>query len=109
MRSLATNLRGHVFVCTNKREEGNSRGCCFEKGGMELMTKLKRGSREMGLDDIRVNKSGCLGRCEEGPSCVVYPEGIWYTIPDDEAGINLILNHLAGGGPANELIMGENK
>ena len=103
---MSIELRSHVFVCTNKREEGHHRGCCFEKGALDLMTKLKRASREMGLDDIRVNKSGCLDRCEDGPACVVYPEGVWYTIPEDEDGINLILNHLAGGSPATEFIMG---
>lgn len=102
---MSIELRSHVFVCTNEREQGHHRGCCFEKGALDLMTKLKRSSREMGLDDIRVNKSGCLNRCEDGPACVVYPEGVWYTIPEDEEGISLILNHLAGGSPATEFTM----
>ena len=103
---MSIELRSHVFVCTNERERGHHRGCCFEKGALDLMTMLKRSSRDMGLDDIRVNKSGCLDRCEDGPACVVYPEGVWYTIPENEEGINLILNHLAGGSPATEFIMG---
>ena len=36
-----------------------------------------------GAGKIRVNQSGCLDRCEEGPVCVVYPEGTWYTYVDE--------------------------
>ena len=31
-----------------------------------------------------MNKAGCLDRCENGPVMVVYPEGIWYTMVDQE-------------------------
>ena len=37
--------------------------------------------KEMGLNGagkIRVQRAGCLDRCEEGPTCVVYPDGVWY-------------------------------
>ena len=27
---------------------------------------------------IRVNQSGCLDKCEEGPVMVIYPDGTWY-------------------------------
>jgi (2Fe-2S) ferredoxin len=54
-----------------------------------------------------VNKAGCLDRCEQGVSCVIYPDGIWYTIPDDDAAIARIVEHLAGGKPASEFRMGE--
>jgi len=104
---LSVDLRSHVFVCTNIREEGHSRGCCSGKGSLELMTELKRTSRERGLDDVRINKSGCLNRCEKEPACVVYPDGVWYTIPKDNEGIEMILTHLAGGSPATDLVMGE--
>lgn len=35
--------------------------------------------------DVRINASGCLGRCEEGIACVIYPEQKWLTElrPDD--------------------------
>ena len=56
---------------------------------------------------MRVNKAGCLDNCERGPSCVVYPEGTWYTLPDDEVGLSRILEHLKGGEVANEYLMGD--
>jgi (2Fe-2S) ferredoxin len=69
------------------------------------MTRLKRAARAEGLDDVRVNKSGCLDHCENGPSCVVYPGGTWYTLPDDDEGLGEILNHLKGGEAAQEYTM----
>lgn len=39
----------------------------------------------------RASKSGCLGRCTEGPVCVIYPEGTWYTYID-EADIKEIID-----------------
>jgi len=95
----------HLFVCTNEREHGHSRGCCGTKGSLEIMTRLKRAARKAGLKDVRVNKSGCLDKCERGPSCVVYPEGTWYSLPDDEEGICSILDHIKGGKPSQEHLM----
>tara|TARA_B100000945_G_C20311824_1_gene563201 strand:- start:98 stop:313 length:216 start_codon:yes stop_codon:yes gene_type:complete len=71
------------------------------------MTELKRAARSAGLDDVRVNKSGCLDKCENGPSCVVYPEGIWYSLTDDEEGLLSILDHIKGGTPSENHLMGE--
>ena len=31
-----------------------------------------------------VNKAGCLGRCDNGPVMVVYPEETWYSFIDNE-------------------------
>ena len=56
---------------------------------------------------MRINKAGCLDNCERGPSCVIFPEGTWYTLPDDEAGLSQILEHLKGGEVANEYLMGD--
>jgi len=100
-----TPFRMHVFVCTNQRAEGHPRGCCADKRSLDIMTRLKRAARAEGLDDVRVNKSGCLDHCEKGPSCVIYPEGTWYTLPDDDEGLGKILNHLKGGEAAREYLM----
>ncbi|MGN6703553.1 MAG: (2Fe-2S) ferredoxin domain-containing protein, partial [Burkholderiaceae bacterium] len=50
-----------------------------------------------GRGKIRVNKAGCLDRCEEGPVLVVYPEGTWYTYVDNEDIDEIIDEHLVGG------------
>jgi pterin-4a-carbinolamine dehydratase len=76
-------FRRHVFVCTHERPEGSARPSCARRGSMDLMVALKRSARDLGLDDVRVQKSGCLDRCEAGPSAVVYPEGRWMTLPSN--------------------------
>jgi (2Fe-2S) ferredoxin len=40
-------------------------------------------------------------------SCVVYPAGVWYTIPDDDAAIARIVEHFAGGEVATDFLMGD--
>jgi len=100
-------FRMHVFVCTNERPQENPRGCCAGKNSFDILARLKRAARAEGLDDVRVNKAGCLDNCERGPSCVVYPEGTWYTLPDDDEGLKAGLEHLKGGGPATGYLMGD--
>jgi|TARA_B110000263_G_scaffold194248_1_gene172483 (2Fe-2S) ferredoxin len=100
-----TQIKKHIFVCTNQRDPLKTRECCAEKNSLEIMTRLKRAVRASGINDVRVNKSGCLDQCENGVSCVVYPQGIWYTIPDDEEGISKIVEHLAGGRVAEKYLM----
>ncbi len=100
-------FRMHVFVCTTERSPDSPRGCCAAKNSLDILTRLKRAARAEGLKDVRVNKAGCLDNCESGPSCVIYPEGIWYTLPEDDEGMERILQHLAGGDVVNEYLMGD--
>lgn len=102
---MNTELRMHAFVCVNERDESNQKGCCSSKNSLEVMTKLKRKVREMGIDDVRVNKSGCLNQCENGIACVVYPQGIWYKIPDREDAINKIALYLGEGLIADDYVI----
>jgi (2Fe-2S) ferredoxin len=51
---------------------------------------MKKRAKDLGLDDVRINASGCLDRCELGPTMVIYPEGVWYTF-ESEADIDEIL------------------
>lgn len=68
-----------VFVCVNQREPGE-RVCCANGGGVSLHAKLKEMVKERGLRGrIRVSKSGCLDRCEDGPNIMVFPDNVWYS------------------------------
>ena len=71
--------RRHVFMCVNQRPAGHERGCCQEKGSLRLRGYMKAKAKALGLDDVRINASMCLDRCELGPTMVIYPEGVWYT------------------------------
>ena len=94
-------------MCIRDRSPESPRGCCAAKNSLEILTRLKRAAKAEGLKDVRVNKAGCLDNCESGPSCVVYPEGTWYTLPEDDEGMGRILQHLAGGNVASEYLMGD--
>lgn len=87
----------HIFCCGNQREAGHKRGCCSSKNSEHLRDYLKAKVKESGIRKVRVNKAGCLDRCELGPCVVVYPEGIWYK-PTTEADMDEIIHeHLQNG------------
>ncbi|MDP6639933.1 MAG: hypothetical protein QGH90_06775 [Candidatus Poseidoniaceae archaeon] len=95
----------HVFICGHTRDSDNKRGCCSSKGSIEVMRSMKHATKAAGLSDVRVQKSGCLDFCENGISCVVYPEGVWYSIADANDGAKIISEHLAAGNIVDELLM----
>lgn len=74
----------HIFVCTNRRPDDAAKGCCASKGSEELHTYMKLRANELGIKNIRINKSGCLDACEQGPTVVIYPEASWHTIRSKE-------------------------
>lgn len=95
----------HVFVCTNKRVPGHERGCCADKGSERLRAYMKKRAKELGLENVRINASGCLDRCELGPCVVIYPEGVWYA-PKTEGDCDEILTaHLKAGARIERLML----
>jgi (2Fe-2S) ferredoxin len=50
-----------------------------------------------GEGQVRVNKAGCLGRCDAGPVMVIYPEETWYTFVDQEDIDEIVEQHLVQG------------
>ena len=59
--------------------------------------------RLLGEGKVRVNKSGCLDRCELGPVAVVYPDGVWYRYFDKDDIDEIIASHLVDGKPVERL------
>lgn len=82
----------HVFICGHERPEGASRPSCKKRGSLELLSMIKAEGREQGLENIRIQKSGCLDFCENGIACVVYPKGTWYRLSPDVDVKSLIEN-----------------
>ncbi len=69
----------HIFICCNRREPGNSRGCCNPDGSDALRNCFKAELKARSLGSlVRANLAGCLDQCELGPTMVIYPAGIWY-------------------------------
>jgi len=74
-----------IFVCTNRREPGE-RVCCAGRESAELHAELKEWVAAHGLKRfVRVCKSGCMDRCEEGPNVLVMPDNAWFSGLDREA------------------------
>lgn len=94
----------HVFFCQNRREGEQA---CNNSGLAEEMTKrAKKEAKALGIHGpggVRVNRAGCLGRCSEGPTAVVYPEGVWYTYVDEEDVKEIVESHLKNGVPVERL------
>ncbi|MDE0309500.1 MAG: 2Fe-2S iron-sulfur cluster-binding protein [Acidiferrobacterales bacterium] len=66
---------------------------------------MKRRAKQLGIDDVRVNNSGCLERCELGPTMVIYPDGVWYHY-ESESDIDEILDsHIVHGQPVSRLML----
>ena len=85
----------HVFCCINKRPDSNPKGCCSSKFSEKLQTELKIKIKGLKLNKkIRINKSGCLDRCEKGPVMVIYPEGVWYAFKTSEDIDEILNSHL---------------
>ena len=96
----------HVFFCCNKREPPEK--CCADagaRGDAEIREGTRQGARPSGKGHVRVNKAGCLDRCEEGPCIVVYPEAIWYTYVDRHDIDEIIDSHVVGGKIVDRLVI----
>jgi (2Fe-2S) ferredoxin len=96
----------HVFFCTNVRDEDADRPSCGRCGSNEIRAYAKQRMKALGkhgAGKVRVNSAGCLDRCEDGPVCVVYPEGVWYTYVDEFDVDEIIDSHLLGGKPVERL------
>jgi len=80
-------IRKHVLVCGNVD--------CAARGSIALIAGLRRMLRRAGRQrEIRVTRTSCMGRCGEGPTMAVYPDGVWYRgVNPDDAG-ELVEQHL---------------
>ncbi|QDX82127.1 2Fe-2S ferredoxin [Denitratisoma sp. DHT3] len=88
----------HMFFCVNQRAEGEL--CCAAAGAAKMLDYAKDRVKSLQLDGpgkVRVNKAGCLGRCDKGPVAVVYPEGVWYSYVDEEDIQEIVDSHLVKG------------
>jgi len=96
----------HVFCCTNVRPEGHERGCCSGKGSVALREYMKAKARSLGIGRLRINASGCLDRCELGPTMVIYPEGVWYGYATKADIDEILQTHIVEGGRVARLRLG---
>lgn len=99
-----SHFKHHIFFCTNQRKDGSA--CCQDHKADAMREYTKQRIKGLGKDGkggVRVNSAGCLGRCEEGPVVVVYPDETWYTYVDQEDVEEIIEEHLLNGRPVERL------
>ena len=88
----------HVFFCVNQRDKGEA--CCADHASPAMRAYAKKRIKELGLSGpgrVRINQAGCLDRCAQGPTMVVYPEGVWYSYVDEADIDEIIDQHLRHG------------
>ncbi len=99
-------LSWHIFVCENSRDESDPRGSCVARGSLALREAFKDELKKQGLKSTsRANKAGCLDACKFGPAVVVYPEGVWYTVPTPEDAREIVREHFVNGRIVERLLM----
>jgi (2Fe-2S) ferredoxin len=95
--------RHYVFVCQNRRPDGNPKGSCAASGSEDIRRELKERIWERGLShDVRVIGTTCLGSCEEGPVMAVFPGNVWYRRVELKDLDRIIEEHLTGDVPTDE-------
>ena len=84
-----------IFVC-------HGTGCVSGRS-VEIRLALENEVKELGLDNVKVDFTGCHGFCEQGPLVVVEPEGIFYTRVTVEDVPKIVQSHLKEGQPVERL------
>ncbi|MDF3831654.1 ferredoxin [Cupriavidus basilensis] len=104
---MSSYYQHHVFFCLNQREDGGA--CCADHNAKAMQEYAKKRCKALGIAGgegrVRINKAGCLNRCELGPVLVVYPEAVWYTFVDEQDIDEIIDSHLVGGKPVERLMI----
>ena len=87
----------HIFFCVNKKSDDNGCGFLGADDAFSFVKMYLQGLDMWGEGKIRASKSACLGRCSDGPVCVVYPDGVWYSYIDEVDVKEIIESHLLTG------------
>ncbi len=90
-------IRKHVLVCGNVD--------CVSRGSIPLLEGLRRLVQDSNRqNDIRITRTSCMGRCGEGPTVAVYPDGIWYRGVQEQDAEELVKEHLVGDRLVSRLV-----
>ena len=98
-------FKHHVFFCLNERPADEPRGDCLRHGALDGWAHTKQAVGELKLKGVRINKAGCLDRCEHGPVCVVYPDNVWYSYVDASDLDEIVTEHLQHGRVVERLMI----
>jgi NADP-reducing hydrogenase subunit HndC len=95
---LMSIYKKHVFVCLSGQT-------CPTQGSQEVFDTLKEKIKSKELSgSIRINRSGCLAQCGNGPMIVVYPESTWYAHVAPSDCQEIVDEHLVNDNVVNRLV-----
>lgn len=60
-----------VFICNHHRDNDEN---CLDRGAKALTDNLKKWAKEETNKEVKVFRSGCLGKCSEGIALALYPQ-----------------------------------
>lgn len=96
-----------LFVCVNRRPDGEPKGSCAVRGAVELHARLKAALKERGLaeTEVRACTSSCLDTCWVGPTIAVEPDHYYYgRVSLDD--VDAIVDALSKGTRVERLVLG---
>lgn len=92
--------RTHVLVCGGTG--------CTSSGSARIRERLEKEIEANGLsDEVCVVKTGCFGLCTLGPIMIVYPEGTFYSMVQEEDIPEIVTEHLLKGNVVKHLLYEE--
>lgn len=92
--------RSHVLICGGTG--------CTSSGSRRIRECLEREISANGLsDEVGVVQTGCFGLCALGPVMIVYPEGSFYSMVQEEDIPEIVEEHLLKGRVVKRLLYDE--
>lgn len=99
----------HFLICGNQRPPGHPRGCCADKGAMNVHAALgQKLQASQKFDTVMVSMvRSCLGPCGSGPIVTVYPDNIWYGNVTPQGAEQIFDSHVNEGKPVEAFMLKE--
>ena len=92
--------RSHVLVCGGTG--------CTSSGSQRIIDRLEKEIAAQGLsEEVGVVKTGCFGLCALGPIMIVYPEGTFYSMVQEDDNPEIVAEHLLKGRVVTRLLYEE--
>jgi len=96
----------HVFICVQDRPPTHPRPACGQKNCAEVADEFYWQLQQRQLfNQIQITTTGCLGPCSEGPTVLVYPEGVMYGRVQRQDVATIFDEHLEKNQPVERLRM----
>ena len=81
---------------------------CTSSGSVKIAKRLQEEIDKNGLtDEVMVVRTGCFGLCALGPIMIVYPEGTFYSMVNEEDIAEIVSEHLLKGRIVTRLVYDE--